>query len=169
MEYLTESKLDSILKIIYPNSNIIHNKAFPNYKFRPDYRIENEKIIIEFDGYLHYTQSKVIINDYYKNQILFQNNYKIIRIPYFIQLSQEIILKLFQKNINFIQEYPHGFIDKKACLPSDFCYLGIKRFEEDLNYFNICYNDIIKSLKNKIIENKNINLVLPEILHFLII
>ena len=56
MEYLTERSLGGLLAKIFPNKEIIHNKKVPNTNcnFRPDYRIEDEKLIIEFNGYRHY-------------------------------------------------------------------------------------------------------------------
>ena len=171
MSYLTESKLESILRSIYSRTDFIKNKTVPgsNIRNRPDYRNDKLKLIVEFDGYLHYSSSKTIIADKIKDETYSKMEYNIIRIPYFIQLNKQITKLLFNKILKLkIKQYPHGFIDDKALLPSDFCELGIKRFKKDLCRFNIVKNDIIESLKHKISKLENIDLVLPPSLYKLI-
>ena len=48
-----ENNLKNILPRIFPNQEIIYNKNFilDNFLFRPDFRLPEEKIIIEFHGY----------------------------------------------------------------------------------------------------------------------
>ena len=76
--------------------------------------------------------------------------YKIIHIPYFIQLSSETIFKLFNINLpDFKQKYPHGFIDEKALTPLDFNYNGLMKFCNDLIIFEKeIAEDILYSLVN---------------------
>ena len=152
--YLTEKGLKLILQRIYPNIDFVHNKTVPNsgIKNRPDYRNDELMLIVEFDGYLHYTQSKTILYDEKKDRVYSEMGYKIIRIPYFIQISKETIKHLFGVNINIPQNYPHGFIDPKCVLPSDFCTLGIKRYKKDLENFSFIKNEIDLSLEEKIKE-----------------
>jgi len=151
MSYLTEEKLKYHLETIF-NLEFIHNKQVPNsnIKNRPDYRNDSIMLIVEFDGYLHYTQPKTIIADFKKDEVYSKMGYKIVRIPYFVQLSKQVINFLFNKDLNFIQEYQHGFIDKKCVLPAEFCSLGIIRYKQDLQKFDFISNDIKKSLVNKI-------------------
>lgn len=174
--YLTETKLGEIINSIFPNDEVIRDKSVPsagNRRTRPDYRIESKKLIFEFDGYSHYNQSKVIISDKNKDEDYSSLGYTIIRIPYFIQFDENL-LKIYHLTdvIGDCEalklEYPHGFIDKKALLPSDFCEMSIERFVRDLNKFHLQRNDIIKSLKDKIIDVGNIDLVLPKSLRHLI-
>lgn len=150
--YLTESKLEDILKLVYPNKDFIRDKTVPNSNIRnrPDYRNDELKIIVEFDGHTHYTQSKTILADFKKDSIYSSMGYSIIRIPYFVQMSTEIISLLFQTTLEFEQSYPHGFIDKKCILPADFCSLGLIRFEKDIERFSIIESDIKNSLKSKV-------------------
>lgn len=63
--YLDEYLLEKYLLLLFPNTEIVHNKAVPSYKFknRPDFRIEQSKLIVEFDGYHHYTKHDVILKD----------------------------------------------------------------------------------------------------------
>ena len=159
--YLTEENLVEFTKE-FVSQDLILDKQFKPYKFRPDVLIQKQKIILEFDGYLHYTQPNIILKDYEKNNILKNLGYKIIRIPYFVQLDEKTIKYIFPDLLVYrISEYPHGFIDKKAILPAAFCELGIKRFIDDLEKFNFIKNDIIESLENKIKELGNILLVYP--------
>lgn len=166
--YLTESNLKDFLNK-YIGTDWIHNKQIkPGLKFRPDFRSEYYKTIIEFNGYQHYNNTKIILNDYKKYKICNQLGYKVTQIPYFVQLSNDVISNLFNITLDFKQIYQHGFIDEKAMLPADFCYLGIKRFEEDLKSFSFIKERILKSLKDKINKYGNKDLVLPENLFYLI-
>jgi len=157
--YLEEKFLGEILLQLFPNENIIHNRKLLN--FRPDYYIPSKNIVIEFDGPLHYTDSKTIIRDFKKDKDYKEINIDVIRLPYFIQLTSEVISLLFNINFNIEKEYLHGFINEKVILPSNFCSLGIKRFEEDLEKFKIVKDEIIESLNYKIQLLNNVDLVLP--------
>jgi hypothetical protein len=152
--YLTESNLIEYLDIIYPNKTWVHNKQFLNYKFRPDYRNDVLKIAIEFDGYQHYTKANIINRDKEKDRIYKKEGYKVIRIPYFVQLDSEVINNLFNIEIELATKYPHGFIanNNTMILPADYCELGIKRFKEDLKRFYYIREDIVNSLRHKSIE-----------------
>jgi hypothetical protein len=46
-------------------------------------------------------------------------------------------------------------------LPSDFCELGVKRFQRDLLRFHYIKDEIVESLQNKIINKGDKELVLP--------
>lgn len=76
--------------------------------------------------------------------------YKVIHIPYFVQLSKPVIKLLFDIDFDWEQQYPHGFIDEKAMLPVDYNYFGIFRFKEYLKKFEIVKPEIIHSLEAKI-------------------
>lgn len=169
--YLTENTLEFYLSLIYPNHKFIRNKIVPNSNIqnRPDYRNDKLMLIVEFDGYGHYIRPDIIMTDYHKDNIYQDMGYTVVRIPYFIQISESIIKLLFNKNLKIEQEYPHGFIDYKATLPAYFCELGIQRFIEDLEKFSIVRNEIIKSLKDMYDKYNNINYVLPPSLKNLLI
>ena len=170
MSYLTEKNLGKILKEILPKHHFIHDKCVPNSnsRKRPDYRNEKLKLIIEFDGHSHYCQSKTILNDIKKDNCYRNLGYSIHRIPYFIQITEQVLQLLFNKKIKFEQKYPNGFIDSKAILPSDFCELGIQKFKKDLDKFHFHENEIINSLKEKIKVLDDERLVLPKSLIYLI-
>ena len=162
-EYLTEAKLELYLKNIFPNTNIIRDRIVPNsgIKNRPDFRIDELMLIVEFDGYGHYTKPKTILTDNMKDTTYQNMGYTVVRIPYFIQWSKELVKSLFGIDTTIKQTYPHGFIDKKAPLPAEFCSLGLEKFNEDLNKFSFAKNDILISLKNKIDSGLDYLLVYP--------
>jgi hypothetical protein len=147
-KYLTEKSLIQFLLEKVDSSGIC-NKALKPYKFRPDYVSTQHMIIVEFDGYLHYTKSKTILDDSNKDKIFSHLGYKIIRIPYFVQLDKRVMHKLFGDfvldSFDYV-DYPHGFIDSKAVLPADFCSLGVQRFKSDLERFDFIRDEILKSL-----------------------
>jgi hypothetical protein len=151
-EYLTESSLKLFLYDMFGHYEWIHNKSVPNsnIKNRPDFRSEKFKLIIEFDGDRHYTQSNVIIADELKDFTYTKMGYKIFRIPYFIQLCDKLIFDIFSYSPKkIIQTYPHGFISDTCTHPADFCALGIKRFNSDLQRFSYCSKEILDSLEEK--------------------
>ena len=169
LDYLTEDNLIDYLKIVYPQNEWTRNKAFPGYKFRPDYRCDEIKLVVEFNGYQHYTKAKVILSDYEKYRIMTNQGYTVLTVPYFIQMSTDVIKLLFNKEIEIEQIYPHGFIaDNNTMLyPADFCELGVKRFKEELEYFTCCRAEIIKHLKERI-KKYGIDIILPPSLHYII-
>lgn len=158
MPYLTEGSLKYFLRELFPDSEIYHDKSVPGsaIKNRPDYRVEPNKIIIEFDGDRHYTQFKNIVTDTKKDKIYSSLGYKIIRIPYFVQFSCQVIKHIFNvdtlisnPDLLKIQCYPHGFINDNAVLPWNYCEKGIERFLSDLARFDFIKQDILTSLSNK--------------------
>jgi len=169
--YLTEQKLAYYLQEFYPNTEFILNKSLPNSEIRcrPDVRSEDLKIIVEFDGYKHYTDVDTIFLDYRKDKLWKSLGYKVIRMPYFVQLDKQVLINEFSIETEFVQEYRHGFIDPKATLPSNFCEQGVKRFIKDLKRFDYIKDQLVESLREKIKERGDIELVLPSTLSFLVL
>lgn len=172
-DYLTEKLLGQFLEERF-HEEFVHDKVVPNsdIKLRPDYRCDKLKLIVEFDGYYHYNNSKIILNDYIKDNCYRNLEYSIIRIPYFIQLDYRVINLLFSSydiNKDSFNSYPHGFVDKVCLLPSDFNYVGIERFKKDLLRFSIVKAEIEKSLKDKLILYREHELVVPPTLHNLLV
>lgn len=169
--YLTEAGLGVILSEVFPAFEFVHDKSVPgsnNTRWRPDYRCEKIKLIVEFDGDSHYSKAARIISDCEKDSEYKRLGYKIIRIPYFIQMSSDVLVHVFGISQPFTQKYPQGFIDPKAMLPADFCELGVKKFVDDLSTFFFHKKEVIDSLIQKIAVKKNINLVLPSSIQYLI-
>lgn len=153
-DYLTEQKLGVCLEHIF-NDTFVKNKRIveSNIKHRPDYANENLKLIVEFDGYRHYNSAKQILSDKLKNIEYARIGYTVIRIPYFVQLTNQIAKLLFENyNINTLAaetSYKHGFIDNNALLPCDFNSLGLIQFKNDLETFDCIKQDILQSIKDK--------------------
>ena len=148
--FLLEETLSKALDVIFPHTtDWIRNKNFRGCNFRPDYRSDSLKLCIEVDGYRHYTKSLIINGDKNKDEIYEGAGYKVVRIPYFIQISSKTISTLFGIKVQWKQEHPHGFVlDEPTCvLPADFCELGVQRFEEDLKKFSSIKSDIMESLR----------------------
>lgn len=167
-DYLIEQNLGDFLK-----SRFVVPVSFPRLKFDeglflPDFVIEDSKLIIEYDGPRHYTQSSTVIRDYKKQEVYTKYGYSIINIPYFVQLSEDVIDNLFGRYSSYMHSmeafnsYPHGFISPKVLLPSDFCSLGVKRFENELSdTFKYIANDIITSLNDKVNSKRTKHEVFP--------
>lgn len=152
--YLDEAKLGQCLAELFPNNEFIHDKAVPGAGIgnRPDYRCEELKLIVEFDGYQHYCQVDVIYKDRLKDATYTNMGYRIVRIPYFVQLTSNVVNHYFGvDDVDMQIDFPHGFIaDKGEKLPAEFCSLGIARFVDELQELHFIQNDIIRSLKAKI-------------------
>ena len=160
--FLTEKSLGEFLTEFIPNGDWISQYKLPNSRFRVDWFSDILKLCVEFDGYQHYTSSKQIVLDLKKDELCSDLGIEIVRIPYFVQLSRSIIDLIFSLDIpNFKQTFPHGFISKKKTMvfPSDFCYLGIKRFESDLKKFSCIRSEILDSLKCRSVDKR---IILPE-------
>ena len=150
--------LDEYLKCIFPDINDwIHDKVTglvdekgKKRKYRPDYRSEKLKMIIEFDGLDHYRSPDHCINDKNKEKFFRKNGYKVIRIPYFIQLTNKAVSCLFGRNIKeplFDEKIPSLGIKSKNT-PAYLCNLGIKRMAEDFLMFPEQYDVNISYLKS---------------------
>ena len=95
---LHRTGLEEYLKIIFPNiDDWVHDKKIEGKecKNRPDYRSEKLKLIIEFDGLQHYTKPDIIEKDKINTALYKSFGYKVVRIPYFIQLSKKAVKVLF--------------------------------------------------------------------------
>jgi very-short-patch-repair endonuclease len=168
--YLTEERLEMVLGELFPNVTFIRDRQVPNsgLQTRPDYRNDDLKLIVEFDGDQHYRNVQKIKREQEKTDRYSQMGYKVVRIPYFIQISTETITHLFDINLSYNQTYPHGFISKTVIMPADFCEIGIQKFKSDLKRFDYLQADILNSLKQKVEILGDKELVLPPSLYDLI-
>ena len=142
---LHRTGLDEYLSVIFPNTHDwIHDKAFgihkdgKKYNIRPDYRSDSLKMIVEFDGLPHYTNPQNIIKDKKNTSIYELNGYKVVRIPYFIQLTNKAVEELFGVKVKeplFNINYPSlGGIGLKHN-PSYLCPGGLKRMATEFKRF----------------------------------
>lgn len=154
---LHRTGLDRYLQVIYHNvSDWIHDKSIQKLNgekcgYRPDYRSETLKLIVEFDGLQHYNNPKNIIEDEEKTCKYEADGYKVIRIPYFIQLTQDVVREMFGVEVKeklFNPSIPSLYIEGKNT-PAFLCPLGIKRMaKEFIRYPEQCKINV-QSLQGK--------------------
>lgn len=143
---LCRTSLLDYLTTIFPEIPVnewIHDKKFgklssgENCLKRPDYRCDRLKLIIEFDGLQHYTIPTQILQDIENTKIYESEGYKVVRIPYFIQLTNSAVKQLFNRDIKiplFNSNVPSlGILSK--CTPAFCCPAGIKRMAEEFIKF----------------------------------
>ena len=142
---LHRTGLDEYLKVIFPDiHDWVHDKSIPNlivngkrYAKRPDYRSEQLKMIIEFDGLQHYTDPVKIKEDREKTEIYESFGYKVVRLPYFIQLSNDAVKVLFNVTVNeylFNENFP-SLGPGEPATPAYLCSAGLIRMAQEFKRF----------------------------------
>ena len=140
---LHRTGLERYLSVIFPNHTWIHDRAFgtqddgASYRIRPDYRCEELRLIVEFDGLLHYQRPETVKKDLENQAIYEKYGYKVIRIPYFIQLTQAVVKELFGVEVNeplFSPDIPSMSTQDKNT-PAYCCPDGLIRMAEELKRF----------------------------------
>ena len=135
--------LDEYLEVIFPGVEWIHDKTTglldhgKKSRRRPDYRSEELKMIVEFDGIQHYTSPLQIEKDYLSTCFYEHYGYKVVRIPYFIQLSNNAVKTLFGVDVDvelFDESLPSLNVEDKCC-PSFLCSLGVERMAHEFRSF----------------------------------
>lgn len=154
---LHRTGLEDYLKVIYPNTNDwIHDKTLGiingvSYRSRPDYRSEDLKLIIEFDGLPHYTNPDIIEKDLKNTDLYTGFGYKVVRIPYFIQLTNKAVKTLFGVEVS--EDLFDGIIPslgiKGRNTPAYLCPAGIKRMADEFKRFPEQYQTNINALKTQ--------------------
>lgn len=158
---INRTGLDTYLSYIFPNcDDWIHDKPIgiiidgKKCMKRPDYRSESLKLIIEFDGLLHYQKPTNIIKDK-ENSLLYESlGYNVIRIPYFIQLTKANVYKLFSiecENELFPEDVCSLYVEDENT-PAFLCLEGIKRMAEEFRKFPDKYKMEISHLKGENIK-----------------
>lgn len=141
---LHRTGLNEYLAVIFPETkDWIHDKALgevngKKIRSRPDYRSESLKIIVEFDGFPHYKNPETIIKDKINTELYEKLGYKVVRIPYFIQLSNKAVEKLFGVKVEeklFDENIPSLGEKNKEANPGFLCPLGLKRMAENFKNF----------------------------------
>ena len=138
---LIRTGLDEYLNVIFPNTNDwIHDKSIKGLivdgkqsRTRPDYRSESLKLIVEFNGLPHYQNPDVILNDLAKFNLYTESGYRVVAIPFFIQLSKKVIKKLFDVDVSeemFDEKIPSLGISGR-CTPAYLCPLGVQRMAKE--------------------------------------
>lgn len=148
--------LDEYLKIIFPNTtDWVHNRCFGSdikeLKLkRPDYRSESLKLIVEFDGLPHYTSPFRIKEDEKRVKLYEKYGYKVVRIPYFIQLTREAVKTLFNVDVGFELFDPTipSLTLGSDCTPAYLCVDGIQRMANEFLKFPEQYEVNLEYMKN---------------------
>jgi hypothetical protein len=101
---LHRTGMEDYIKVIFPEipeNEWIHDKPFlaTGKRIRPDYRCDRLKLIIEFDGVQHYHKPDTIRKDAENQKLYEQLGYKVVRIPYFIQLTNEVVKTMFDREV----------------------------------------------------------------------
>ena len=154
---LHRTGLEEYLKVIFPEINDwIHDKALGEingvkFKSRPDYRSEKLKMIIEFDGLQHYTKPDIIEKDYRLTSVYTELGYKVVRIPYFIQLTNKAIKTLFNIDLseNFFDESFSSLGINGMNTPAYLCPAGVKRMAQEFKKFPEQYKINIDFLRQQ--------------------
>ena len=154
---LHRTGLEDYLKVIFPQINDwIHDEVFGKVndtiiRSRPDYRSEELKLIIEFDGLQHYTKPDKIETDKRNTDKYISVGYKVVRIPYFIQLTNKAVKTLF--DVDVAEDLFDGKISSlgiKGCnTPAFLCQAGIKRMAEEFKNFPDQYETNLNFLRNQ--------------------
>ncbi|MBP8081878.1 MAG: DUF559 domain-containing protein [Spirochaetes bacterium] len=154
---LHRTGLDIYLKVIFPDvDDWIHDRMLgkingKDYRSRPDYRSEKLKLIIEVDGLPHYTKPDIIEKDYKQTEIYESLGYKVIRIPFFIQLTNKAVKALFDIEVSeklFDESIPS--LGVKGCnTPAYLCPAGVKRMAEEFKKYPEQYAVNIEFLKKQ--------------------
>lgn len=166
--YINRTGLDVYLKRIFPLESFVHDQYAleEDKRLRPDYRSKNLKLLVEFDGINHYTTYDVIKRDENKTVRYIAAGYRVVRIPFFIQLTRKAVkklfhglvdeaevdrLELFPDNVSGLPGFCNGVVPSlgKGCAPSDFCIDGILRAAKEFLQFEDQYRASIGWLKNK--------------------
>lgn len=141
---LHRTGLNEYLKVIFPDvSDWVHDKVFPyacngkKTRRKPDYRSDSLKLIIEFDGIQHYTDPLNILNDEESVKFYESCGFKVVRIPFFIQLSNDAVKTMFGVDVKeplFDESIPSLGIKGKNT-PAFLCPAGIERMRKELLRF----------------------------------
>ncbi len=140
---LHRTGLEDYLKIIFPNvDDWVHDKALGLVdgklcRSRPDYRSEKLKLIVEFDGLQHYTKPDIIEKDFKTTKLYQTFGYKVVRIPYFIQLTNKAVKTLFDIEVSeeLFDETISSLGIEGQNTPAYLCPAGVVRMANDFKKF----------------------------------
>ena len=153
---LHRTGMEDYLAVIFPEvpeDQWIHDKAIDGCRrrIRPDYRCDSLGLIIEFDGVQHYQQPDTIKKDQ-ENQVFYEGlGYRVVRIPYFIQLTNDVIKTVFGVDVaqpmfnpNIPSLGKHGRNSPAYC-----CHAGIVRMAREFKKYPQQYEVNIEFLESQ--------------------
>jgi len=153
---LHRTGLEEYLDVIFPETNDwVHDKPtgliWPDGKLsrtRPDYRSESLKLIVEFDGLPHYTKPSSWADDLRSQELYESSGYRVVRIPYFIQLTNQVVLDFFGVRVSEILFDPSlPSISEGPSAPAFLCPLGVRRMAWEYKRSTQQYIVNLRSLK----------------------
>lgn len=153
---IDKTGLEKYLAVIYPEipqSEWIHNKTVKGLgkRIRPDYRHEGLKLIIEVDGLPHYRRPKRIKEDYDNQKLYEEAGYKVVRIPYFIQLSNDVVKQMFGREVEerlFDAQIPSMSIQWENT-PAYCCATGLRRMAIEFRKYPEQYQVNLRALQEE--------------------
>jgi hypothetical protein len=154
--YLAQAKLAEALASIVGEAawrgREVRVKAGSLQRWDMLYEIASEKVAVEFDGDEHYRHSLKIKADREKDELAKLGGYRVVRVPYWVQLTSETLRHYFGLDAEIAQDFPHGFITTKI-FPASFCELGLARFTRELDSLpSPVRNAVITSLRDRAAE-----------------
>lgn len=151
---LPRTGLEEYLAVIFPSvTDWIHDQPIKTLngkpcRRRPDYRSESLKLIVEFDGIQHYNSGpEKILDDKKKTDEYINADYKVVRIPYFIQLTNAAVEQMFNVEVEqrlFDVNCPSLNIE---CSPACLCGAGIMRMAREFKQFPDQYEVNVRYLE----------------------
>ena len=154
---LIRTGLDTYLKEIFPETNDwVHDKTTGfilngrKMKTRPDYLSESLKLIVEYDGIQHFQSPTAILHDDSTSTAYVSFGYKVVRIPYFIQLTEDAIFKFFGVHVGHPMFDPSvpSFGLKEKNTPAFLTMAGIEKMAEYFNMFPDQYETNVRALES---------------------
>jgi very-short-patch-repair endonuclease len=155
--YLVQQKLEEALVQIIGEADWhgreIQVAAGRRQRWDMVYKTQTGRVAVEFDGDEHYRNTLKIKADFDKDEMAKQGNYRVIRIPYWVQLTNETLKHYFDLDATIIQDFPHGFITTKV-FPASFCELGIDRFRAEIVSLPISVRTaVLSSIRDRVDEH----------------
>ena len=149
------SGLDEYLGAIFPDVEWEHDTPLDEIyggrkpRIRPDYWNADKRLIVEFDGIQHYTKPQNIAKDIENTRIYQGLEYKVVRIPYLIQLTNTAVKTLFGVDVEeplFDGNVP-SFEEQGMCNPAYVCVVGLERMAAEFQFFKDQYMVNLNALK----------------------
>jgi hypothetical protein len=153
--YLTEQRLKVALQQLLGDEWAGGHVALPGSRRRFDmaFRSQGMTVLVEYDGDEHYRHSMKIKADCEKDRLALENEMRLIRIPYWVQLDSIMAKHWFGLEADIEQSFPHGFITTKL-FPASFCELGVTRFRRELDSLPPQVRDaVVASLRERVAEH----------------
>lgn len=126
--YLLQAKLESALHQIVADAWRGHELSIPGSRRRWDmaYELSGQTTVVEFDGDEHYRRTLKIKGDGEKDALALAAGHRVVRVPYWVQLTTETLLFYFGPEARAKDE----FFDAVSYYEDARCGLG-ERFRKE--------------------------------------